>query len=120
MKKKESTIKNFGEKLSRIRRAKGFTQTELGKKIGVSQRVIAYYEGETSYPPTHLIIPIAKVLKVSLDDLLGLKKVDISDTNHIRFWNKFKKAENLTPKDKRALLNYLDALLYRSKPKVDN
>lgn len=115
--KKRSTIKDFGKRLAQLRRAKGLTQTELGKRVRVSQRVITYYERDAEHPPTHLLIPIAKVLKISVDELLGLKNIKLSDTNHARFWGKLKKAEHLSRKDKKSLLDYLDALTIRSKSK---
>ena len=37
--------------------------------------VIAYYEGEMHYPPAHLIEPLAKALKISTDEHLGIKAV---------------------------------------------
>jgi len=113
--KRKSHIQDFGKRLAQIRKAKGVTQTELGNKIGVSQRVIAYYENESNYPATHLLIPMAKTLKVSVDELLGLKQIKMTDSNHARFLNKLKKAESLSKKDKTALLNYIDALLIKNK-----
>ena len=77
--KSKTSIQNFGKKIAVLRKANGLTQDELGDRIGVSRRVIAYYEGETKYPPTHLLLPIAKTLKISLDELLGLKRTDISE-----------------------------------------
>lgn len=115
--KSKSSILDFGKRLAQLRKAKGFTQTELGAKVGVSKRVIAYYEGETDYPPAHLLIPIAKALKISLDELLGLKKSEVSDTNHAALWRRLKKAEQLSPKDRKSLLDFIDALLVRSKTK---
>jgi len=50
MSKNDSKI-SFGTILASIRINKGLTQSQLGKLIGVSQRVIAYYEKETKYHP---------------------------------------------------------------------
>ena len=41
---------NFGEKVKQLREAKGFSQPELGKRVGVSSRTIASYESGQSYP----------------------------------------------------------------------
>ena len=72
--KREPTTINFGKKLANLRKSKGLTQQQLGDKIGVSKRVIAYYEGETKYPPAHLIVPLSKALSITADELLGIKK----------------------------------------------
>lgn len=109
--KRRTSNRDFGKRLAQLRRAKGVTQVELAKKLGTSQRMIAYYEGETNFPPAHLLVPIAKALKISVDELLGFKATKLTDTNHIRFWNKLKKAESLSESDKKALLKVLDAFL---------
>lgn len=113
--KNKSSIPDFGKRIIELRKARGLTQTELGNKIGVSKRVIAYYEGETQYPPTHLLIPLAKALKVTTDELLGLKKINIVNPDHAKLWRRLKKTESLSPKDQKTLLHLLDALAAGSK-----
>lgn len=115
--KNKSSQTNFGKRLADLRKAKGLTQTDLGNKIGISKRMVAYYEGQTKRPPAHLLIPIAKTLKISVDELLGVKKIQFSDPEHAKLWRKLKKAEVLSEKDQKALLDFLDALLIRSKTK---
>ena len=79
--KKDTTTIDFGKRLAKLRKENGLTQQALGNKVDVSKRVIAYYEGETKYPTAHLIVPLAKALKISTDELLGAKKqsVDFND-----------------------------------------
>lgn len=43
----------FGEKVRELRAAKGLSQAELAKLVGVSARTIASYEAGTSYPRYH-------------------------------------------------------------------
>lgn len=40
----------FGEKVKELRTQKGLTQTELGKKVGVSLRTVRGWEAEGRYP----------------------------------------------------------------------
>jgi transcriptional regulator with XRE-family HTH domain len=47
----------------------------MGKAVKVSNRVIAYYESDGAQPPGALLAELAKVLRVSADELLGLKPV---------------------------------------------
>lgn len=35
---------DFGERLAALRKAAGFTQVELAAELGISQRMVAYYE----------------------------------------------------------------------------
>ena len=113
--KRKSTVSAFGSRLAGLRKVRGITQVQLGKKIGVSHRVIAYYEGETDFPPTHLLVPMAKVLKVTTDELLGVKntKSELVPEN-AALWRRFKKVETLPKNDQRALSHYLNALLEKN------
>jgi transcriptional regulator with XRE-family HTH domain len=61
--------------MATIRQRRGLTQAELEDAVGVSQRVIAYYETETDQPPGALLVDLAKALRVSADQLLGLAPV---------------------------------------------
>jgi len=113
--KRESTIKGFGKKLAALRKQMGLTQGQLGEKVGVSYRVIAYYEGETEYPPAHLLGPLAKTLNVSLDQLLGDQDVKKErDPKQAALWRRLKKIESLPRNDQKALLHYLDALVKKN------
>ncbi|MEK6697714.1 MAG: helix-turn-helix transcriptional regulator [Nitrospirota bacterium] len=115
MKRITVTAKDFGKRLASLRKELGLTQTELGEKVGVSCRVIAYYEGETHYPPAHLIEPLAKALKVSTDELLGVKLIKQQrDPQHAALWRRLKKIESLPKRDQKALLHYLDALVQKN------
>ena len=53
--------------------SRGLTQAELGTKVGASQRVIAYYESHEAQPPGAMLVDLAKALKATSDELLGLK-----------------------------------------------
>jgi transcriptional regulator with XRE-family HTH domain len=87
--KRPTTIKGFGQRLAEMRRASGLTQVQLGEKVGVSNRVIHYYDGETNYPPAHLIEPLAKALNVSVEELLGVKAIKQQcDPQHATLWRR--------------------------------
>lgn len=116
-KKSESTILNFGKTLANMRKASGLTQQQLGEKVGVSKRVIAYYEGETDYPPTHLIATLAKALNVSTDELLGLKQTkEILSPNLAPLWRRLKVIENFSEKEKKSVLQYVEIIAEKHKP----
>ncbi len=70
-KKCTTDISGFGNRLVALRKAAGFTQQELSHKLGVSRRMIAYYEGETEHPPTTILPRLAQALGVSADELLN-------------------------------------------------
>jgi len=89
----------FGKRLKYYGKVKGLTQTELGKKVGVSYRVIAYYGGETQYPPSRLIVPIAKALGITTDELLGMKESKNNfDIQNAVLWRNLKGCPRQTKK----------------------
>jgi transcriptional regulator with XRE-family HTH domain len=113
--KRKSSIQNFGKRLADLRKQRGLTQQKLADLSGVSKRVVAYYEGETDYPPTHLLLPFAKAVCVSIDELLGVKPFKTGlDPEKAALWRRLKKAEHLSPKDKKTLLDLLNALVRKS------
>lgn len=106
----------FGQRLSRLRKTRGYTQTELGQMVGLSQRLMTYYEREGGRPPGHLLPEIARVLKVSLDELLGTKAVlDTPAPRHTRLWRKLRDVEKLPEADRKAVLRFIDALMVRQR-----
>jgi len=110
---KEEIMPGFGERLGRLRKARGLTQAELGKKVGLSQRMVAYYEKDEAQPPGPMLIDLASVLETSIDELLG--KVNptepLTDPKEARFLKRLKRIQELPPQARRAILKVLDALL---------
>ncbi len=109
---------SFGERLARLRQAAGFSQRDLAAEIGISQRVVAYYEKETAYPPSHLLPVLAKALKVTSDQLLGLEKTgENGKTKDTRLWRRFSQVEKLPPPKRKQIVQILDAFLGSEKAK---
>ena len=62
----------FGDRLKILREEKEVTQKELGRAIGVSDRVIGYYESNDRFPKDESVLRnIADFFSVSVDYLLG-------------------------------------------------
>jgi len=114
----KENVESFGERLARLRKAAGFSQRELATELGISHRVIAYYEGETEHPPTHLLPHLAKALKVSADELMGLEKTKKNGrTQDTRLWRRFSQVEKLPPPKRKQIVQILDAFLGSEKVK---
>lgn len=72
LQKEELWIAIFSVRLSRFLKDANMTVKELSKCTGISSKVIySYLEGRTS-PKAFNVYLIAKVLKISFDDILGL------------------------------------------------
>jgi transcriptional regulator with XRE-family HTH domain len=114
--KREPMNIDFGERLAALRKVKGLTQQQLGEKAGVSKRVIAYYEGETKYPPAHLIVPLSEALGVSRDELLGIKAAKMPlDPQLSALWRRLKVLETFSEKDRKAVIQLVDLISERNK-----
>ena len=67
------TIKDFPTRLREAREKRGLTPAELGHLIGKDRSTVSNYERNVGHPPLDVLVVIAKVLRVSVDHLLGHK-----------------------------------------------
>jgi transcriptional regulator with XRE-family HTH domain len=108
----------FGTRLATLRKAAGITQTALAAEIGISQRMMAYYEGPTAQPPANLLPAMARALGVSIEALLGVetakRKTKATDT---RLQRRLQQIERLPPQERRQILQVLDAFIERGQLK---
>lgn len=59
----------FGNYLCELREKKGLTQSQLGEKVGVSNKAISKWENGGAYPSSELMLPLARELGVSIEAL---------------------------------------------------
>lgn len=65
-------LRLFGRNLQRERKAKGLTQEDLGSSAGVSDKYIGELERAEKNPSIHIVVCLARALKVDPCRLLGL------------------------------------------------
>ena len=103
----------FGKRLFALRKTRGLTPVQLAEALGTTQRVISYYETEAELPPSTAIIPLARVLEVSTDELLGLRPTEPNGNSSVqkqRLWKRFQKMDVLPTKDQRAVIRLINSL----------
>lgn len=61
----------FGERLTLVRKRKGLSQAEVGKKIGINGDAYGRYERNEVRPTIEMAVKISEALEVSLDYLAG-------------------------------------------------
>ncbi len=104
----------FGERLAGLRKAAGFTQVELAAELGISQRMVAYYESPAATPPANLLPQIAAALGVTIDELFGVGKRRLAKQDgDSRMRRRLLAIEKLDVADKRQVLQLLDAFIER-------
>lgn len=103
----------FGARLAQLRKAAGFTQTQLADELSTSRRRIAYYESESDHPPANLLADLARVLNVTTDELLGSAPVkrQAKAAMSPRLERRLKQIEHLSPKPKQQLLALIDTFI---------
>lgn len=60
----------FGERLKKYRQEKRLTQQELADLLGVSNKTISRWESDGGFPDVPVLVPLARALGVTVDDLL--------------------------------------------------
>ncbi|MFN2529835.1 MAG: helix-turn-helix domain-containing protein [Pyrinomonadaceae bacterium] len=61
----------FGQRLHTLREQAGLSQEQLGAKLGLSQRVYAYWERHPVALRPDQLLSLAEALNVSVEDLVG-------------------------------------------------
>jgi len=64
------TPKLFAKRLKQAREESGYSQKQLGLRIGLSDKSISIYEKGAVYPPVSNLIRISKELKKDIDFFL--------------------------------------------------
>lgn len=101
----------FGKRMAAIRKETGYSQRELAAELGISQRMVAYYEGQTEYPPVHLLPALSEIFGISTDALLGIRREVPRGPSTRRFWGRLRQIQRLPPKAKKKLLFVIDSFL---------
>jgi transcriptional regulator with XRE-family HTH domain len=106
---------SFGARLASLRKAAGFTQIELAAELGVSQRMVAYYESPAATPPANLLPQIAAALGVTIDELFGRapKRKLVKQEGDSRLRRRLLAIEKLDLTEKRQVLQVIDAFIER-------
>ena len=60
-----------GELIAKMRKLRGYSQKQIALKLGVSQGTISQWENDISTPPADQIVKLAKILGVSVEELMG-------------------------------------------------
>ncbi|MBQ7378819.1 MAG: helix-turn-helix transcriptional regulator [Clostridia bacterium] len=64
----------LGKRIGALRREKGLKQDELAEKLGISPQAVSKWETDQTCPDISLLPQLAKLLDVSVDELLSGKQ----------------------------------------------
>jgi transcriptional regulator with XRE-family HTH domain len=66
----------LSKQLKKLRREKGNTQEDLAAHLGITMQAVSKWEREEGYPDITLLPAIASYYNVTIDDLLGVGKIE--------------------------------------------
>src|SRR5271163_4713848 len=102
----------MGQRLARIRKEQGYTQGELGKKIGIIQSLMSDYERDKLRLTAEMAVRFALVLDISTDELLHPRaKKPITRKPSLKVLRRMKQIENLPPSRQAVVLKTIDAFV---------
>jgi len=102
----------LGQRLARLRKQRAMTQVELAQKIGIIQSLVSEYERDKLRLNAEMLARFALALKVSADELLGLRKLPSNGKHPSRkVLRRLRKIEKLPSHDQATLLKTIDTFL---------
>ena len=111
--RRASSGKVIGERIRQLRLARGITQIELGRRVGLSSRMMAYYEVQGGEPRPDLLLKLAEVLGTTVDALTGRqptrRRSPVAEED-LRLWRRLQRIRELPPHDQKAVLKMIDAM----------
>jgi transcriptional regulator with XRE-family HTH domain len=97
-----------------LRKDAGLTQKQLAEELGVTQPVISGIERGELRVHGELIVELSRLLKVSADEILGIKtpkkKTDKMTPEQTRLWKKFQQIASWPDKDQRAVIRIINTM----------
>lgn len=92
-------MKNIGQRIKELRKTNDMTQERLADYLGVTDKAVSKWECGLTMPDLSLIIPLARVLHVSADELLSGKPEEIDKRRaefdkHCDNWLEYNREEN--------------------------
>jgi transcriptional regulator with XRE-family HTH domain len=109
----------LGTRITNLRKAKNWSQSELASHVGISYAQIGRYETKGAQPPAEVLKKIADALDSTVDFLVNGDNADkakaaLQDAEVIRY---FKEVDALPQEDKSALLRVIAGFIRDVKTK---
>ncbi len=105
----------LGQKISKIRKEKKLSQSDIAQVVGVSRDAISKYERGDIVPSVENAKKIAEVLSVSLNYLVSENDVqEVIDNSMIQ---RVREIQKLSENDQNTIVNVIDAFIRDTKAK---
>jgi transcriptional regulator with XRE-family HTH domain len=107
--------KVIGERIRELRKRQGMSQAELAAELGINQTAVSDYETGAARIHAAMLAALARVLRTSADEILGLSSARTARSAHPtpdrRFLRRLERLHQLSRRDQQAILGTIDAFL---------
>jgi transcriptional regulator with XRE-family HTH domain len=100
-------------KLRQLREAAGLSVREVARQLGESNTNVSYWERSGNLPRSDVLAPMAKILGVTVEELLGLPKSRRSPAPGGRLGQVFEAASKLPRRQQQKIAEVVEALVLR-------
>ena len=73
----------LGQRIRNLREDNDLTQRDLSQLIGLTPKMISFYENNQRTPPVDILLKLAKIFHVTTDYLLGNETVSSNKKYHL-------------------------------------
>lgn len=112
-------MNGFGERIIKLRKEKGLSQTDLANMVGVSYAQIGRYETKGAKPTTEVLKKMADALDTTSDFLIngGKDEKALATLNDNELLQQFKEVDKMSNDDKATIKKLIDAFITKNKIK---
>lgn len=72
-------LRVLGQRIASLRKARKWERVHLARRLGVPRTRLGYWERGQSEPPLAMVLAIARVLEVSVEELAGAEPANSND-----------------------------------------
>jgi transcriptional regulator with XRE-family HTH domain len=105
------SMASTGSRLKKLREASGLSQRELARQLGQDQSNIHYWESTGKAPRSDILVPMAKALGVSVEELLGQPKPSRVTSPGGRARQLFDTVSKLPRRQQQKIIDVVEALV---------
>lgn len=109
--KDEKLRKEFGGRLSQLRKQKKWSQKELAQKVGVKLSIFTKYEYGIHLPTPEKLIELSELFHTTVDFLLSGNQTERHSLHNKRLLERFKALENFQGDDQETVIKLIDAFI---------
>jgi transcriptional regulator with XRE-family HTH domain len=107
------TKAEVGRRIRGIRESRGITQVEMARALGIAQSNVSAMERGTRGMTVHQVVKLARVLKVSVDEILvgSNGSPAVRPATSLKLLRRLQRIEKLPEARQRVVLKFIDALI---------